>query len=228
MTQITKVLTLIVFGLLFLNLSAQDGFENDKVAKLPDEDRKVRFGLHFTPNISWLKTNNAGYESGGSKIGFSYGVAFDYYLTNNYLISSGIGVLNTGGIINRPTLFHPVEEDFKLKYIEIPALLKLRTNEIGYLTYYGQFGIMTGFNISSKSDLEFNRPSLVSASDVVEPMGINFINMSLAIGVGVEYNISGNTGLNVGVTFYNGFVDQMDGDASANLNYLALNLGVYF
>ena len=52
----TKVLTLIVFGLIFLNLSAQeDDFNNDPVAKLPDDNRTFRFGLHFSPDISWLK-----------------------------------------------------------------------------------------------------------------------------------------------------------------------------
>ncbi len=51
MMQKTKILTLIIFGLLFTNISAQeDSFNNDKVAKLPDEDRKFRFGLQFNPN----------------------------------------------------------------------------------------------------------------------------------------------------------------------------------
>ena len=76
MIQKTKVLTLIVFGLIFLNLSAQDdAFANDKEAVLPDENRKVRIGLQFSPNISWLKANSDGYESNGNKIGFGYGLS---------------------------------------------------------------------------------------------------------------------------------------------------------
>ena len=81
---------------------------------------------------------------------------------------------------------------------------------------------------------------------------INWINLSLVIGVGLEYNISGNTSLSLGLTFNNGFINQLDTklneldvngnalidnegnpvltgkNASANLNYVALNIGIYF
>ena len=67
MMQKAKVITLLLFGLLFYNLSAQeDEFRNDQAAKLPDANRKVRFGLQFTPNISWLKANTSGYKNEGS------------------------------------------------------------------------------------------------------------------------------------------------------------------
>ena len=76
--------------------------------------------------------------------------------------------------------------------------------------------------------------------------------MALTIGGGVEYNLSGNTSFFLGITFNNGFINQLDRktplldangdavigddgavvstekDASANLNYFALILGIYF
>ena len=234
MIQKAKVLTLIVFGLLFINLSAQDGdFTNDPNAKLPDEDRKFRFGLQFSPNISWFKATRSGYSSKGSKMGFSYGLSFEYFMTKNYLFSTGLSILNTGGKLERNS-YSLGTEDYKIKYIELPLLIKLRTNEIGYLTYYGQIGFKAGFNFSSNSSLEeagndkagFDLSSITNGENV--PSEINPINLALVIGVGVEYNISGNTALMLGVTFNNGFVDQLDGDASANLNYFALNIGIYF
>lgn len=266
MIQKTKVLTLIVFGLLFLNLSAQDDFDNDPVAKLPDTDRKVRFGLQFSPNLSWLKTNTDGYDKNGNKSGFSYGLSFEYFLSNNYLISSGIQMLHSGGNIKYKgtttglpvTYPADVEASYNLRYIEIPFLLKLRTNEIGYYTYFGQFGFKTGFNYKSGADYKYTYQDPLqllpqthkqSFNDVGDD--INFMNLYLVIGIGAEYNISGNTSLSLGITFNNGFVNQFDtktheivnGDAlidatgtpvftdkdvSANLNYLALNLAIYF
>ena len=221
MIQKTKILTLIVFGLLFLNLSAQEGdYSNDPIAKLPDDDRKFRFGLQFSPNISWLKTNRTGYSSEGSKFGYSYGLSFEYFMTKNYLFSTGLSVLNTGGKLRYNLLLG----DYEIKYVEVPLLLKLRTNEIGYLTYYGQFGFMTGFNINSSADFG----SGVFVTNDAISSETNFMNVSLAIGIGVEYNISGNTSLNTGIIFSNGFVDQFDGDASGNLNYVALNIGIFF
>ena len=101
---------------------------------------------------------------------------------------------------------------------------------------------MTGIGGDKRSDI-LNE----SASEE-----INWINLSLVIGAGVEYNISGNTSLMLGITFNNGFVNQLDTkvhvlntngdalididgnpvysekDASANLNYFALNIGIYF
>lgn len=268
MLQKAKVLTLILFGLLFLNLSAQESeFANDPTAKLPDEDRKVRFGLQFSSNISWFKANTAGYKNKGTKIGFSYGLSFEYFFTKNYLFSTGLSILNTGGSIKYTGVQYfnstEVDQKFKLKYIEIPLLLKLRTNEIGYLTYFGQFGLNTGFNFSAKTTYDYNETTstgftLVSTNgstldrDIETDAQINWINLYLAIGGGIEYNISGNTTLMLGVTFNNGFINQLDSkahlldenghaivdnngnpvlsekDASANLNYIALNIGIYF
>ncbi len=274
MIQKTKIITLILLGLLFTNLSAQeDNFENDKVAKLADDDRTYRFGLHFSPNVSWLKTNTTNYRSDGSRIGFSYGLSFEYFMTKNYLFSTGINMLQSGGkysykgsldvsdVANIDTHV-PADVDvvYKLKYVEIPLLLKLRTNEIGYLTYFGQFGLNMAFNYGAKSEynyfttyaggLGFDNNTNIKDNGASDE--INWINLSLVVGAGVEYSISGNTSLALGVTFNNGFINQLDTkvhelntngealidvdgnpvlsnkNASANLNYIALNVGIYF
>ena len=269
MIQKTKVLTLIVFGLIFLNLSAQDdAFANDKEAKLPDENRTIRFGLQFNPNISWFKANSDGYKSGGSEIGFEYGLSFEYFISKNHLISTGVFMLNPGGNLNYKgvalnlsdsLVSADVENEYRLGYINIPLTLKLRTNEIGYFTYFGQFGINAAFNYRAKSEALYTYqetrksfPSSYLDTRKDAKGDINFINMNLVIGGGIEYNISGNTSLMLGVTFNNGFINQLDlkqheldnngnslidnngnavfseKDASANLNYLALNIGIYF
>ena len=268
MLQKTKVLTLIVFGLLFLNLSAQDAnFSNDKVAKLPDEDRKVRLGLNLNPNLSWFKSNTDGYEGSGSKFGFSYGLMVEYFFTPNSMLSTGIDLLYAGGDLKYKgtTSGLPqnssadVEQSYNLRYIDLPLVLKFKTNEIGYFSYYGQFGLKVGFNYKANSDnsYSYNDPlypiNQTYTTSVKNAKGdINFINMCLVVGVGVEYNISGNTSVVLGVTFNNGFINQLDTKthqldasgsaivdannepvytdkvASANLNYVALNIGVFF
>lgn len=272
MLQKAKVLTLILFGLLFLNLSAQESeFANDPTAKLPDEDRKVRFGLQFSPNISWLKANSAGYKSDGTKVGFSYGLSVEFFLTNNYLFSTGVNILNVGGELSYTGWgttttrslgggTAKIDEQFNIKYIETPLILKLRTNEIGYLTYFGQFGFNVGINFKANADYTYEYTDVAEMfipDDLTEARDditdeINFLNISLVIGAGVEYNISGNTSLMLGITYNNGFINQLDKEtyvinefgyvarkesgvpitseksASANLNYIALNIGIYF
>ena len=249
-----KILTLILFGLLFLNLSAQkDTFSDDPIAKLPDENRKLRIGLQFSPNVSWFKANTTGYENQGSTIGYAYGLSFEYFMTKNYLFSTGINILSTAGNISYTGVFlhnsTVVDQKYKLKYIEVPTVLKLRTNEIGYLTYFGQFGVNAAFNFKAKTDYDYM--GSINNSDYVNAE-INWINLSLVIGGGIEYNISGNTSLILGISYNNGFINQLDskvnlldnnGDAliddlgnpvlsdknaNANLNYIALNIGIYF
>lgn len=259
----TKILTLIVFGLLFLNLSAQDGFENDPVAKLPDEDRTFRLGIQFNPNLSWMKSNRTGFDSNGSAIGFAYGLSFEYFLTNNYLLSSGLFLQYTPGKVKYTGITQgldniwvsDVEATYKFRYIELPITLKLRTNEIGYFTYYANIGLKCGVNYKSSAEFDYlyqdgTGPISKSANYILDDASedVNFLNMAMVIGAGFEYNISGNTNLMLGITFNNGFINQFDRtvsdassngititggnisdkDANANLNYLALNIGVYF
>ena len=263
MIQRTKILTLIIFGLLFLNLSAQDdSFENDPVVEAQDEARKVRFGLQLNPQISWLSPNTKNYAGKGSKLGLNYGLSTEFFLTKNYLFSTGFFISSLGGKVSYQGTFKDangvnfqstVEQTYKIKYIEIPLTLKLRTNEIGYMTYYGQFGLKSAIKFKSTSDYTYadinNSPK---EEDVNTAGDIFFVNMYLTVGAGVEYNISGNTSLMVGLTYNNGFINQLnkesnllntegkavldaDGnpvytskDPSANLNYIALNIALYF
>ena len=268
MIQKAKIVTLILFGLLFIHLSAQqDEFSNDKAAKLPDDERPFRFGLQFNPNASWFKSNTNDYKSGGADMGFSYGLSFEYFMTKNYLFSTGLFMLNASGKLNYTSTVSrlsqnytaDIEAQYNLKYIEIPLMIKLRTHEIGYLTYFGQFGLTTGFNFGSSADFDYSYEDAQSSiiayhSESVRSISqdVNWLNIALVIGVGIEYNISGNTSLLLGLTYHNGFINQMDtklnefdanGNAlfdnegnpmyldkevSANLNYIALNIGIFF
>jgi hypothetical protein len=263
MRQKTKVLTLILFGLLFTNLSAQeDSFDKDPVVKSDTEERKLRFGLQLNPHISWLTPNTAGYESEGAKFGMTYGLAAEFFLTKNYLFSTGLFIANLGGEVSFEGIYEDnnganipsaVKQSYGIKYIEIPLTLKLRTNEIGYMTYYGQFGLKSGIKFKSTSDFSYsdinNSPKIEGVNTASD---IFFINMYLTVGAGVEYNISGNTSLLLGLTYNNGFINQLDKrsnlidatgkatvdlngdpvftekDASANMNYVALNVGIFF
>ena len=264
MKQLPKILTLIIFSFIFFNLSAQeDNFKDDPVANSSNENKKFRFGLVLNPNISWLKPNTSGYTKEGSKFGFSYGLSTEFFLAKNYLFSTGLIVNSLGGEISYEGVYEDnsginfpseVTQEFNIKYVEIPLTLKLRTNEIGYMTYYGNFGLKTGIKYKSSSDFTYvdisNSPKLEKINTA---SSVFFLNTWLVIGAGAEYRISGNTAISLGVSYNNGLINTLDfktneidpvtqkaaldasgnpvltnKNASANINFFSFDIGIYF
>jgi hypothetical protein len=175
------------------------------------QDNKFNFGLKISPTVAWFK-GSENLDNDGSKIGFAYGLMADFNFSNNYAFGTGIDVTYRGGKLK-------YQDTYKLKtvlqYIELPITLKLKTNEIGYMTYFGRVGFAPGINI--KTDGDFKK------SD------INPINMALIVGLGAQYSLGGKTALLMGITFNNGFLDVVkEKDAKAISNFLALDLGVMF
>jgi hypothetical protein len=106
----------------------------------------------------------------------------------------------------------------------IPLGLKLKTNEIGYFTYFAHLGLTHQINIGARASSSGNN---LNKDNV--PKEINLLNMSYFFGGGVEYNIGGNTSLMAGILFNNGFIDVLSNDDhKAVLNYLTIRVGVLF
>ncbi len=222
-----KKLFLIAFTLLLVtNLSAQDW----------------RFGLKASPTIAWLKPDTKGLEPDGSKLTFSWGFMAEYFFAENYAISTGVDVGSYGGKLTTPNTALIVNQNLRLKYIDVPIAVKMRTKEIGYMRYFGQFGFTPGFVIAAKADQEISQPGVakITKNDEDIKSDIIPINVSLLIALGAEYSLSGNTALVMSVSFHNGFIDIADFDildpannvstksAKMTSQAIRLNVGVLF
>ena len=97
---------------------------------------------------------------------------------------------------------------YKLSYVNIPLILKLKTKEIGYLTYFGEFGGLIGIKTKAKVLDEFYDVNLTPDSVIDnigdEPKssvdfdfedGAQLIRAGVCLGAGAEYNFSGSTSL---------------------------------
>lgn len=222
-----------------------------------------QLGLRLSPNLSWIKAETDGYDNDGMKFGFNYGVIGDFNFAENYSFSTGITFASLGGKFKHPDVqqisianvavdqLGRSETDLTLKYVEIPLTLKMKTNEIGYMKYFGVFGVGLGVNYKAEADAKFTYSSNNANTSFTEE-GINYedqINLlraSLIVGLGAEYNLSGNTSVVFGATFNNGFTnmfseDTYEADGSGNAlnaqrdknlkatnSYLLFNLGVIF
>jgi opacity protein-like surface antigen len=221
-------------------------------AALAQDDPGVRFGLKLAPNMSWQRPDTKGIKSDGSKFGYTFGlnVEFPVGANGNYRFGTGLMLNNVGGKLKQEysyvdtsgtTLTKELTQDIKLRYIEVPLTMKLLTNEIGYIRYFGLIGFGTAFNIRAKGDYDVPVPdangSIVGFATLEDEDikdDVQAFKASLIIGAGMEYNFSGNTALQIGITYNNGFTNtladkEVNGKTAKSFqDYLELNLGIFF
>jgi len=95
---------------------------------------------------------------------------------------------------------------YKVNYVNIPLMLKMKTNEIGYLTYCGQFGLLTSIMTKARSSDDVTLSGTVSSlEDLNIDSEVSFMKASLSIGGGFEYAISESTSAFVTVAYNYGF-----------------------
>lgn len=201
----------------------------------------VRFGLTFSPQMAWLKIDNSEFDNEGTELGFNYGVLFDLYLNDieRYAFSTGLIISHTGGQYTFPqpqvdslgnTIVASVSRNLNLQYVEVPVTLRLRTNEIGYITYYGQFGFAPGVVIRAREDREVTLAGVTTGEENIKANNINALNLALYLSAGIEYSLSQSTAILAGIYFNNGFTNVVNDDDSEKiaLNNLGLRLGILF
>lgn len=175
------------------------------------QDNKFNFGLKVSPTIAWFKASGD-LSNDGSRIGFAYGLMADINFTNNYALATGVDVTYRGGKVK---VYDTIKVKTVLQYVEVPITLKLKTNEIGYMTYFGKVGFAPGFNI--RTDGDFSKSQIYP------------FNLALVVGLGGQYSLGGKTALLAGVTFNNGFMDVVKAkEQKATSNFIAIDLGVMF
>lgn len=195
-------------------------------------EKFFRFGLHGSPSISWLKSETKAYESNGSRIGFGYGLITEFALADNYSFSTGLESVYSGGELrNIDSLGTTINTTYRSQYLEIPVSLKMKTNEINYITYFAKFGGGINMRLNSFADIESkdNKGDVVTLNDIDIKKDINFFRIAFHIGVGIEYSLGGTTAILAGLNFNNGLTDIFkDKDIKGKNNFITLNLGVLF
>ncbi len=214
------------------------------------QEQGVRIGLTANPVLGWFKTQKAdealkGVNNDGLKIGFSYGAMGEYQFADNYALEIRIHhLIYQGGykvnykdkadfVRNSSNDYEIGSRNWDLQYLNLPVNLKLKTNEIGYFTFFGKFGLAPAFRLQSRANekrLSYNTLSGVS-SDKENDIGVDskLMNVTVNFGLGAMYHLGGDTYLNGGITFHNGLVEA---DQSNNYGvkpaYLSLDLGILF
>jgi len=238
-----KNVTILVFGMLITQLSFAQG--------------EFRFGLKGSSNFGWIGGTSKNIVNDGTTVAFGYGIMGDYYFKPNYGISAEIMLSNIKSkfTVTEPLAFNSVMSDtvndlryeYNIQYLDIPLTMKIRTKEIGDMTYFGQFGVSMGFALNAKTSIvSTGLPKSISDQEPTEyrvngaegdAFTVNnfddkvfLFRLPLIIGGGVEYKMAGSTSLQIGVRIANAFTDMFvkDKTAIAKNNYVALSVGVLF
>lgn len=257
-----KIALILVFSSICLSqIFAQDSLGTP----VQQESQKLRMGLSVSPLISWFSTDgDAGQiTTNGIRFNIKYGLHIDTRLgaNPNYYFSTGLFVMNTGGKLNHQyfggqgdTLLTDRNVSYRFNYVNIPVTMMLRTNEIGYLTYFARVGFDAGFNIKATADYDdriVDTGEVVNTTDDDATDFAGLFRAGLHLEGGVEYNFSGTSRFMISLEWNNGLNNIFDNDyklpvvqdgkpviedgkvktdrrVKGTNNNLMLNVGVYF
>ena len=172
------------------------------------------FVVHADPIISWMGSNESEYINEGSKAGFDIGLNVLHFFAENYAISSGISIFSAGGrqsvteditmVFNNFTQDVEAGEEirYNLRYLNIPAGLRLQTNQAGLLTYWTDLGF--DIRLLLKSTIDIPSAQIDHENAKTEVYGMNF---GWHLGAGIEYEMDINASIIAGLSYAQDFFD---------------------
>ncbi len=215
--------------------------------------QKFGGGLEGGLTYSWLNVDSKVASAEKGLLGFTYGAFLDMNITDNFTLTSGFNILKHGGtiayqdsiILNWDNSDHGVkpgaEVSYKIQYIEIPISIKGKTQEIGYITYFGRLGINPAFAIKARADVEgtaYNQDltKVADLSDLNIEKNRNLINIGWHVGGGIEYSLGGSTAIIAELLFTQNFIsmtkDNITLDSNSEVavkpNMIVLKAGIKF
>jgi hypothetical protein len=251
-----KLLSLILLTLATSTLNAQTS-----TTTITTTPQKWRFGITANLGGSWLKSNRSEMIRGNAGLQYAVNLQIEKRLTNSVSFLTGAGVSwhsgtldlvnDTNTVVNMEVNnveFAMVSRKYSFQSVDIPLALKLKTNEIGMITYWAEVGVLPSIRWkASAKDNTYkvgNTESAFTGQD--EKMNVNdanFLRASVIGGLGIEYSLSGSTALTAGIQYVGGFLSTLHSE-SDNLytngkienklnqnvmsNYVTLNVGILF
>lgn len=234
-----KLFSVLVFSVLFtLGTQAQTDF------------KKVVLGFHGQMGFSFFSPDAKNYESDGAIFSKGFGLRVDYNFAKNYSISSGFNVDYSGGKLSYPHLkdvngiptIGTLYRKYQLQYLELPINLVLKTNQIGYFTYYLQTGINTSIRMKARyfDDFEYKDASGNTQNNVEDDVDANdfikFGKIGYMVGIGTEYALGESFSV-YGMVFYDNSLfnvlkaeNKIDPsiDEYAKVSNIGIRIGILF
>jgi hypothetical protein len=197
----------------------------------------IRFNVHLSPQFNWLSSSDQDkIDPDGSNFHLHAGIQMDYFFAKNYAFIIGFGINNLGGKLaykdsvtykgDGQDVVVPPDSRVKmnLQYLDVPVGLKLKTEELGYGTFFLQLGLNPMFNVNAhitSDELGYDKKSIKES--------VNLFALGYHVGAGIEYRLGGNTALIGGVRWTSGLTNVTENDGSTiTTNAISIDLGILF
>ncbi|HWY34564.1 MAG TPA: outer membrane beta-barrel protein, partial [Nitrosopumilaceae archaeon] len=181
---------------------------SDNTAKVMGAGATVKFAIglqtefRITDVVSFV--TGLDYMTAGGKNSYT-GSDTAFYLYKDDAITK---TTLSGGSISDPsgsTLlaskdYRLIKRNYKIGYVHIPLSFKMKTKDIGGMTYFGQIGgdLFVRTSAKANDDVEdwsvSGHPALTLTGVDISKQ-VNIFNAGVNVGGGAEYNISGTTSL---------------------------------
>jgi len=143
-------------------------------------------------------------DNNASSMKLTFGLVFDKNLSDSYVISTGLFYLPKQVNIGiTPSPADPTlnrAESYKLQYLQIPATLKLFTNEVKPdARMYFQLGMALEFKLYEEADPELTNTEVIES--------FQSFHIPVILGVGAEYRVGVNTALFGGISYQRGLTN---------------------
>jgi hypothetical protein len=194
--------------------------DNDKKFENAGSSIGFGWGLHIeiklSDNASWTNGIGLFYDKGkvDYKLTSSTGDSV-YYLLNGddelveFPTDSISGAFPAGS-----NLYQLGTRAITVNYAHLQSCIKMKTKEIGYITYFGQFGLNLGIKTKARANDEGQVLGATSwTSSTKEKIDVTkdaaFMKLGINIGFGMEFNISGSTSFFTCLSYNHGFTNAV-------------------
>lgn len=224
--------------------------------------KEFGFGVKVGPTFEWAGSKNNTVYNEATRTGFKWGVFGEYYFAENYAIVMGLNgnhlrdsySFEDKKALNGDTLFAlgTINRNFKGMYLEIPVMLKMRTEEFGGFQFFAEFGAGVGLRRRAmvQDQFTFPTPSNMRAENgqnandeyVAVVKQYNPLRVNLLTAVGAEYLIKGSTRAfanlsysrdlvnGFSLSYRNNYMDDSSRESKLDLrrNIIGVELGILF
>ena len=178
------------------------------------KDSPLKFTISAASHLNWLFSDHPDNTPGPVRLGGGAELHLDYFFEPHFAFSTGVIWTLTGGnmiysksvpmsfITGLYTLPPGAQLTYRLQFVEIPLGLKLVSREIGYSTFFSDFGINPMWRNKATGDTS---DGMNEKNPIFKE--VSRYNVGYHVELGICYSLGNKTSIVVSGFYKNTFLD---------------------